>query len=297
MTERRRGRKGTPAKRGSQKPERSGVPRGKRPWSARLELPRSTVTLTPPAGFIEGLGERGIELDEGELDRLGGYLALLLQTNKIINLTAVTDEAEAWTRHVADALMLLPLLGECESEHPALIDIGTGGGLPGTVLAIARPDLRVTLLDSTEKKCRFLGHAASELGIENVTVVHARAESAGHERGTRVDAEGGAVRVGALRGAFDFVTARAVGRLATLAELTVPFARVGGLCLLIKGAKAGEELAEAKRCLHLLHAAHAGTIETPTGRVVVLEKLRETPRSYPRADGLPKREPLGMQRD
>jgi Predicted S-adenosylmethionine-dependent methyltransferase involved in bacterial cell division len=91
------------------------------------------------------------------------------------------------------------------------------------------------------------------------------------------------------------VLARAVGRLATLAEITVPFATVGGLCVLIKGAKADEELAEAKAALHLLHAAHAGTVATPTGRIVVLEKLRTTPRDYPRREGEPKRAPLGVK--
>jgi 16S rRNA (guanine527-N7)-methyltransferase len=192
----------------------------------------------------------------------------------------------------------LPVLAEAESadEHGALtvLDVGTGGGLPGMVLAIAMPGARFTLLDSTAKKCRFLEHAARELGLENVTVVHHRAEAAGQQRGTRVDSGGEARREGGLRESFDVVTARALGRLVTLAELTVPFARVGGLCALVKGEKADEELAEAKRALHLLHTHHAGTVETPTGRIVVLEKQRSTPKAYPRANGEPKRRPLGL---
>jgi 16S rRNA (guanine527-N7)-methyltransferase len=90
------------------------------------------------------------------------------------------------------------------------------------------------------------------------------------------------------------VVSRAVGRLVTLLELTVPLARVGGLIVLTKGQKADEELAEAKQALHLLHAAHAGTVDTPTGRLVVIEKLRDTPKAYPRGDGEPRKVPLGV---
>ncbi|MEL6330568.1 MAG: 16S rRNA (guanine(527)-N(7))-methyltransferase RsmG [Planctomycetota bacterium] len=257
--------------------------------------------LDPSAEFEQRLAELGIELESGELETLGRYLALLMVTNRVINLTAIDDAAEAWTRHVLDSLTLLPVLAEAEPEagrdRLRVLDVGSGGGLPGLVLAIAMPDADFTLLDATAKKCRFLQHAASELALTNVDVACARAEAAGHERGERVDRGGVARREGAMRGAFDVVTARAVGRLATLAELTVPFARVGGLCVLVKGAKAEEELEEARAGLHLLHASHAGTVETPTGRIVVLEKRRATPRDYPRADGQPKRSPLGIEKD
>ncbi len=190
-------------------------------------------------------------------------------------------------------MTLLPVLAEStpgvEGEPIRLIDVGAGAGLPGIPLAIVRPDVRVTLLDSTAKKCEFMRACARELNLANVQVVCARAEDAGQDRGART----GTGRVGAHRDAYDLVTARAVGRLATLAELSVPLARVGGLIALIKGEKADEELGEAKGALHLLHAAHAGTVQTPTGRVVVLEKLRTTPKLYPRRPGEPKRSPLG----
>lgn len=218
-----------------------------------------------------------MSFEAGEVEQLGRYLALLLAANEAMNLTAVRDPAEAWERHLLDSLTLLPVLAEA-GDALSVLDVGSGGGLPGLPLAICTPGSRFTLMDATAKKCAFLDHAVSELGLANVTVVDARAEEAGRDR---------------LRGAFDVVTARAVGRLATLLELTVPFAKVGGLCVLTKGQKAEEELAEAKRAMHLLHATHAGTIETPTGRIVVVEKRRETPRAYPRAVGEPKRRPLG----
>ena len=232
-------------------------------------------------------------LSDAETAMLGRYLGMLLEANRAFNLTAIRDPGEAWTRHVLDSLTLLGVLDELSPEEGRpmrVIDVGAGGGLPGLPLAIARSDIRVTLLDATAKKCAFLGNVSRELGLSNVEVLCARAEAAGQDRGERT----GTGRVGARRDAYDLVTARAVGRMATLSELTVPFARVGGLVALIKGEKAGEELDEAKGALHLLHAAHAGTIQTPTGRIVVLEKLRQTPKLYPRRDGEPKRAPLGV---
>lgn len=277
-----------------------GPERRARTWSAPIELPSGVEPIGPPGGFADRLAELGVELEPGEAEALARYAGLLLAANRAVNLTAVRTADELWLGHLADALALLPVLASTDQDAaesgrgPTLIDVGSGGGLPGLVLAIVRPDAEVTLLDATAKKCRFLEHAARELGLGNVSVVHARAESAGQRRGVRADRGGVAHREGGLRGVFDVVTARAVGRLATLAELTVPFARVGGLIALVKGARAGEELDEAKGALHLLHAGHAGTVETPTGRIVVLEKRRETPKGYPRADGVPKREPLGV---
>ncbi|MFG0259352.1 MAG: 16S rRNA (guanine(527)-N(7))-methyltransferase RsmG, partial [Phycisphaerales bacterium JB041] len=172
-----------------------------------------------------------------------------------------------------------------------LIDVGSGGGLPAIPLAIVSPHLRFTLLEATGKKCDFLRHAITELGLDNAEVLQSRAEAAGQNRGDR---QPDGSRLNAIRETFDAATARAVGPLAVIAELTVPLIKPGGLAILVKGQRADEELEEAKQALHLLGAAHAGTVDTPTGRVVVLEKLRVTPRTYPRRDGEPKRAPLGV---
>ena len=275
----------------SHKPRQSAGPGPKdgpkqRTWKAPVELPSGLEPIDLGDGFVARAAALGIELEAKEVRDLGHYLALLLAANTTMNLTAVKDRDDAIEKHLLDSLTLLPVLAEAEpsgeGEPLTIIDIGSGGGLPGLVLAICRRDARVTLLDSTEKKCGFLRHAAKEIGLENVSVLHDRAEVAAQDKSNR-------------RGKFDVVTARAVGRLASLLEITVPFARVGGLCVLTKGQKADEELAEAKGALHLLHAAHAGTVETPTGRVVVIEKLRKTPSAYPREIGEPKRNPLGIE--
>jgi 16S rRNA (guanine527-N7)-methyltransferase len=234
--------------------------------------------LPPPPEFLAAAAEMGVEFEPGDLELLGAYLALLLDANTRFNLTSVTDPAEAWRRHVLDSLTLLPLLSEL-SPGSRIIDVGSGGGLPGVVLAIVLPQLRFTLLEATGKKAKFLRDTARTLSLANIDVVQERAEKAGQSP--------------AHREQYSTVVARAVGTLALIAELTVPLVKVGGQVLLIKGERAEEELAAAKQALYLLHAHHAGTIHTATNRIVVLDKIRKTPGAYPRKEGEPKRAPLG----
>lgn len=246
-----------------------------------------TDGLTPPTGWVERAESLGLTFAPGEVERLGQYLALLLDANTRMNLTAIRDADDAWEKHIYDALTLVPVLAEVsgvDGSPAEIIDVGSGGGIPGLVLACVMPGVQFTLLDATGKKCAFLSESAERLGLTNVTVVHDRAERAGR------------FGDGECRARFDAVISRAVGRLAMLLELTVPLAKVGGLVVLTKGQKADEEVAEAKKALHMLHAAHAGTVETATGRIVVIEKLRESPKIYPRADGEPKRVPLGVKK-
>ena len=234
--------------------------------------------MVPPASFDEACEAFGIALSAGAREQLGRYLTLLFRANAAFNLTAVRDADEAWTRHIFDSLTLLAALAELPADA-ALCDVGSGGGLPGIPLAIVRPDAPVTLLEPTGKKAAFLEGVAATLGLSHVTVVRDRAERAG-----ALD--------GPLRAAFPIVTARAVGRLNLLLELTLPLAEVGGVVLAMKGEKADEELAESRKAIHALHAAPAGTVQTPTGTIVVIEKRRTTPKMYPRRDGEPKRNPI-----
>lgn len=246
--------------------------------SLRAEPP---APLPTPEGFEAELESIGVGLDAGDAERLGLFLALMLRVNEAVNLTAVREPADAWTRHALDALTLLPTLAEIEPGVDGgvrVIDIGSGGGVPGLALACVMPEVAFTLLEPTAKKARWLETAAGVLGLSNVGVLAERAERAGRERG--------------LRDGFDAAVVRAVGRLPVVVELTLPFVRPGGLALFVKGAQAEQELAEAGAALKALHGAHAGTIDTPTGRIVVVEKLRPTPRPYPRRDGEPKRAPI-----
>ncbi len=238
----------------------------------------SVTPLSPPASFLTAAASLGIEFEPSDLGQLAYYLALLLETNKVHNLTAITDPEQAWTRHILDSLTLLAPLADLP-RGSRVIDVGSGGGLPGIPLAICSPDLHFTLLEATGKKVEFLRRVATDLGLSNVAVIQGRAETLGQDHKVH-------------REHYDVAVARAVGPLSVIAELTIPFVKIAGHVLLIKGAKADEELTAAQQALHALHTAHASTLDTPTGRVVVLEKLRKTPRLYPRADGEPKRKPL-----
>jgi 16S rRNA (guanine527-N7)-methyltransferase len=218
-----------------------------------LELPVVTG-LPPPADLDARLAALGVALEPRAVQQLGAFLALLLAMNERLNLTAITDPAEAWSRHVLDALSLVPLLPPAGAGARArLLDVGSGGGVPGLPLAIARPDLGVTLLDATEKKVAFLRAAAAALGLANVEAISGRAEALppAEER-------------------FDIVTARAVAKLSTLIGWTAPFAARGGRLLLVKGAQADAELRDAAPVLRRFRCEHERTVQTPTGRIVVL---------------------------
>ena len=231
----------------------------------------------PPASFLEAADAMGIVFEGDDLDRLGQWLVLLAEGNQRMNLTRITDPESAWHRHVLDSLSLLPLLHTIEAG--SLLDVGSGGGAPGLPLAIVSPDLSVGLLDSVGKKAVFLEETARQLGLPRVQVLNDRAE-----------------RLGALgspqREAWDIVCARAVGRLPVLLELTIPFLRVGGLLLAIKGEQAEREIEEARGALHALHARVLETKRTDTGTIITVEKARATPRRLPRAPGDPARKPL-----
>lgn len=218
-----------------------------------LALPDS-APLAVPEGFAARLAAIGVKASEPMLAKLGDYLGRLLAMNEQMNLTGIKAPAEAWERHALDALTLLPLLDALPAGS-RLVDVGSGGGLPGFPIAIARPDLEIALVEATQKKAAFLSATAEALGLTNITVHAERAESLGREE---------------LRGAFDVVTARAVARLKELVPLVVPLVKPGGVILLVKGERAAEELAEAKKVLDQLKVVHEKTVTTPTGRIVVL---------------------------
>lgn len=209
---------------------------------------------------------------------------------------AIKDREEAVSRHIDDSLALVPALDACitrQEESIAmphsldkinLIDIGSGAGLPGLVIAVARPDWRICLLDSLNKRCTFNNAAAEAMQLDNIKVVWARAETAGRDEN--------------LREQFDLVTARAVAELRILAELCLPFAKVGGHWVAAKGHNPDEELQAAQQAISTLGGAYP-TIESvesiaPEGKrtVVIVEKRSKMRAKYPRKPGDPKRQPL-----
>ena len=236
---------------------------------------------TPPDIFLAAAESAGIAFESADLARIGRYLELLYDANTRMNLTAIREPEEVWSRHVLDSLTLLPWVLEMREkigENMRLLDVGSGGGLPGLIIACVQPDLSITLLETTGKKARFLAETAEALGLDRVQVANDRAETMGRDP--------------VQRESYHIVTARAVGPLNVLAEYTVPLAHPDGLVLAIKGAKAEAEIEEAKQALYKLHASVITVHPTSTGRIIVIEKNRPVPRLYPREVGEPKRRPL-----
>jgi len=232
--------------------------------------------LKPTDEFQAAIKEFGIALDNGDAELLGRYLATLLDASKRFNLTAIKDPDAAWMKHIFDSLSFIAFIDE---GARSVIDVGSGGGLPGIPLAIALPNINFTLLEATGKKAEFLGKVVKELSLNNVYIVNDRAETVGLDLDNH-------------REQYDVVVSRALGPMAVLIELCAPLAKVGGHVIAMKGAKAQLEIDEAKSALHRLHCGIVDTHRTPTGTIVVIQKLRTTPKKYPRRPGEPKRAPL-----
>ena len=236
-----------------------------------------------PAFVDDDLGALGVRLEGAVLAELGRYLDLLLAANRRVNLTGIRDRDEAWRRHVIDSLTLLPGLMEL-GEGAQVIDVGSGGGLPGVPVAIALPQMRMTLLEATGKKARFLAECVAELGLANVRVVGERAETVGQAR--------------AHRQRYDVAICRAIGPLREVLEYTLPLVAVGGRVLAMKGPKVEAELRLAGDALTTLGAgdvqvydAYPASFEQGTV-IVSAVKVRPTPKAYPRRPGVPRQEPL-----
>lgn len=224
------------------------------------------------------LSELGIASTPGQREALYRYYQMMVEYNEKVNLTAITDEDEAALLHMADSAALLPHLGHARS----LADIGTGAGFPGMVMAILRPDLEVTLVDSLKKRVLFLESCKESLGLGNVHALHLRAE------------EGG--RMPKLREAFDAATARAVASLPVLLEYCLPYVRVGGAFYALKGKDAQSELAASQHALATLGGgdAHCDKVKLSglEHHIIAIKKIKNTPKAYPRKAGTPAKNPL-----
>jgi 16S rRNA (guanine527-N7)-methyltransferase len=235
------------------------------------------MSTQAPADFRARLAALGLASDEATLARYALFLAELLRTNEVTNLTAVRDADQAWTRHLADSLELAPELGALAPAR--VVDLGTGGGLPGIPLAIAFPEVHFLLVDSREKKIEFVAAAATAVGTSNVRALAARAEDLGALRSPE-------------REAHDVVVSRALAPLNVLVELATPLLRVGGTLLAVKGEKWPVEVQEAGKALVTLGLSVVADRRTPTGTIVSIRKDRATTAKYPRASGEPKKKPL-----
>lgn len=237
-------------------------------------------------GWIDEVSSRGkFNLTGNARQQLVTYCRMMREWNKFLNLTTVLDDEGMAVRHVLDSLMLLPWLDKLddETETTALADIGSGAGLPGLVLKIARPHLKVMLLDSLGKRVKFLQAVISELELSGIEAVHSRAEDA--------------ARNPQMRDSYKIVTARAVAPLPVLAEYCLPFVRPEGIFIAMKGSL-DTELAAGQRAVALLGGEIESEIKyelpgTDMQRtLLMISKIRQTPSLYPRKAGKPEKQPL-----
>lgn len=231
-----------------------------------------------------------VSLTEKQQEQMFLLSERLVEVNKVMNLTAITDEDGIILRHLVDSM----LISEYIEENSSIIDVGCGAGFPSLPLAIIRPDLKITSLDSTEKRIRYVAETANILGLDNVAAVAARAEDF--------------AKLPEHREKYDYATARAVASLPMLCELTIPFIRVGGKLVAMKAKGALDELEESRSAIRqlagtkslenttLIEKTLTGTIDGATVEedraIILMKKISSTPKTFPRKFAQIKKAPL-----
>jgi 16S rRNA (guanine527-N7)-methyltransferase len=230
--------------------------------------------------FKKGLEELHINLSEQQLDKFLTYYEMLVEKNKVMNLTAITEFDEVVEKHFLDSLSLIRV--KDLSKNISVIDLGTGAGFPGIPLKIAFPELEITLVDSLNKRVLFLQEVISALGLKNISTVHERAEIIANNPDYREK--------------FDLCVSRAVANLSTLTEYCLPFVKIGGQFISYKSGECDDEVEAARNSIFLVGGKTVSVDKFTLGEsgraFVVIEKIKKTPKQYPRKAGTPAKEPL-----
>ena len=222
----------------------------------------------------------GVRFSVEQIEQFYKYMNLLIEWNEKMNLTAITEPKEIILKHFIDSITILKYI----DDNSKLVDVGTGAGFPGVPLSIMNPILKITLVDSLNKRLIFLQEVVKELNLKNIEIVHARAEEFGQNKNYREK--------------FDIATSRAVANLATLSEYLVPLVKIGGKIISMKASNAKEEINDAQKAIEVL----GGKIEkieefdlpeSDIGRtIIIIDKNKCTPAIYPRKAGTPAKEPI-----
>ncbi len=230
--------------------------------------------------MIINVDKLGINLSEIQLKQFYNYMNLLIEWNKKINLTAITEPDEIILKHFVDSLTIFKYI----SDGTKVVDVGTGAGFPGIPLKIVRQDVDITLLDSLQKRINFLDEVINELNLEKITTIHSRVEDFGKNKKYREE--------------FDIATSRAVANLSTLSEYLLPLVKVGGKVISMKGSLIQEELENSKNAIKILggQIEKVDEFDLPNSdisrNIVLIDKIKNTPNRYPRKAGEPSKKPL-----
>lgn len=224
--------------------------------------------------------EISIEFSNIQIEKFYKYMNLLIEWNEKINLTAITEPKEIIIKHFIDSLTVLK---DIKGKN-TLVDVGTGAGFPGIPLKIMDEEIKITLLDSLNKRINFLNEVINQLDLKNIETIHSRVEDAGKNK--------------KYRERFDIATARAVANLATLSEYMLPLVKVGGKSICMKGSEVSEELQNSKKAISILggEIENIDNFQLPKSdmmrNIVIIKKVKNTPTKYPRKPGTPSKEPI-----
>jgi len=233
---------------------------------------------------VKHLIENELKLSDEQVRQFDLFYNDVVEKNKVMNLTGITDEKEFHVKHFLDSLMLIKAVPDLAEKEYKIIDIGTGAGFPGIPLAIAFPNLKLTLMDSLEKRINFINEEIERLGLKNVVAIHARAEDLAQKEEHREK--------------YDFAVSRAVANLSTLAEYSLPFVHIDGGFLPYKSGDTDSEIEGAKRAFSELGGSLKNVVKFSLPEdfgersILIINKQKNTPKRYPRKSGKPSKSPL-----
>ncbi|TPR23434.1 16S rRNA (guanine(527)-N(7))-methyltransferase RsmG [Apilactobacillus timberlakei] len=239
-----------------------------------------------PEEFKVQLASKGIELSDHQMQQFNTYYQMLIETNEHVNLTTITDESAVYLKHFYDSITPAFYDLSLQNDHLSLCDVGAGAGFPSLPMKIIFPNLKVTIVDSLNKRITFLQNLVDALGLDGVELYHARAEEFGGKKSKH-------------REKYDVATARAVARMSVLSELCLPLVKVGGKMIALKAAQAETELENGNQAIKTLGGQVVSDeefslpVSDDKRHIIILNKIKKTPKQYPRKAGTPNKKPIG----